>query len=451
MSSLDTMSVLVVLQVAAPAASLAAIGIPAIAGFPPSERATSRTVMAGFVAAFLASAATLAMLASEGFGTHELHLGTLFAVGHHETTIELVADALSVPFTCFSAGLLCLVTLFASKYMHRESGFVRFFVLMATFGTGMNLLALAGSIDVMFAGWELVGISSTLLIGFFHERPNAVGAAMRAFVTYRVCDAGLLAAAVVLHGAVGSGDISRAVGGGWPGGHSLLGPSTSLAVSLLLVLAALGKSGQLPFSGWLPRAMEGPTPTSAIFYGALSIHAGAYLLLRYGAVLDAAPAAGWVLVAVGLATALHATLVGRVQSDLKCMLAYASMAQAGLILAEIGLGLRVIPLVHVVSHATLRSLQILRAPSALRDRHELSAALGGHRPHGTGEWPSWLPPRLRRTLYLSSLERGYAEALLMRAAVAPFTGALASLAALERRWTDLVSGEGHRTEGDRHG
>lgn len=447
MNAVASLPWLVAVQLAAPAAALAAIGIPAALGFRMPERAVSRVTMTGFAAAFLASLATLAALAAHGFPAHELHVGTLFSVGHHETTFDLVADALSVPFTCFSSGLLCLVTLFAGKYMHREPGFVRFFVLLCTFGTGMNLLALAGSIDVMFAGWELVGISSTLLIGFFHERANAVGAAMRAFVTYRVCDAGLLAAAVLLHGAVGSGDISRAVAGDWPAGGSLLPPGTALAVSLLLVLAALGKSGQLPFSGWLPRAMEGPTPTSAIFYGALSIHAGAYLLLRYGAVLDAAPAAGWTLAAIGLATALHATLVGRVQTDLKCMLAYASMAQAGLILAEIGLGLRVIPLVHVVSHATLRSLQILRAPSALRDRHELSAALGGHRPHGTHEWPPGLPARARRALYLSALERGHAEAILMRAVVLPARGALEAMARAERRWTDLLSGS--RKEGGR--
>lgn len=440
MSVLASLPWLMAIQLAGPAAALAAIGVPAALGARMPERAVSRIAMTGFAAAFLASVATLASLAAQGFPAHELHVGTIFSVGHHETTFDLVADALSVPFTCFSSGLLCLVTLFAGKYMHREPGFVRFFVLMCTFGTGMNLLALAGSIDVMFAGWELVGISSTMLIGFFHERANAVGAAMRAFVTYRVCDAGLLAAAVLLHGAVGSGDISAAVAGSWPAGESLLPAGSALAVSLLLVLAALGKSGQLPFSGWLPRAMEGPTPTSAIFYGALSIHAGAYLLLRYGAVLDASPAAGWVLAAIGLATALHATLVGRTQTDLKCMLAYASMAQAGLILAEIGLGLRVVPLVHVVSHATLRSLQILRAPSALRDRHELAAALGGHRPHGTHEWPPGLPARARLALYASALERGHVEAFLMGWVVMPARSTLEALARAERRWTDFLSG-----------
>jgi len=241
----------------------------------------------------------------------------------------------------------------------------------------MNLMVLAGSIDVLFAGWEFIGISSTLLIGFFHERRHAVDAALRAFVTYRICDVGLLAAGVMMHAALGSGDFALLFTGTWPRATCTLAGAPALVVALLLVFAALGKTAQLPFSGWLPRAMEGPTPSSAIFYGALSIHAGAYLLLRCAPLLDTVPAAAWLLVAIGTATALHAGIVGSVQTDLKSMLAYASMTQAGIILAEIGLGLRVLPLVHVVSHAILRSLQILRSPSAMHDRHELAAALGG--------------------------------------------------------------------------
>lgn len=437
-------SALVATQVIAPAAALAAIGLPALAGRPLPERATAGVVGAGFAAAFAGAVATMVLLATEGMTPHEIHLGTFFSIGHHRSTLDLVADALSIPFVAFSAGLCWLVSRFASRYLHREPGFTRFFVLMGTFGLGMNLLVLAGSIDALFAGWELVGVSSTLLIGFFHERTNAVDAAMRAFTTYRVCDVGLLAAVVVLHRATGSGDVALAVGGTWPGGTCLLEPGTALAVGLLLTFAALGKSGQLPFSGWLPRAMEGPTPSSAIFYGALSIHAGAYLMLRYGAVLDAAPAAAWTLAAIGAATAVHATLVGRAQTDLKSMLAYASMAQAGLILAEIGLGLRVIPLVHVVSHATLRSLQILRSPSALRDRHELASALGGHHGHGDAEWPPWLPARARRLLYRAALDRGWSEALLMRLAVDPALRTMRALAAAERRWMGFVQGSPDR-------
>ncbi|RLS68349.1 MAG: hypothetical protein DWH98_01970, partial [Planctomycetota bacterium] len=194
----DAISLLVMTQLVAPALTLVVIGLPAILGRPLAERTTTRLVGAGFTTAFLASLAVLFVLFMRGFATEVVHVGTWFAVGHHQATIELVADGLSVPYVCFSTGLCALVNAFAGKYLHREPGFTRFFVLLALFGTGMNLMVLAGSIDVLFAGWEFLGISSTLLIGFFHERSNAVKAALRAFTTYRICDVGLLAAAVMV-------------------------------------------------------------------------------------------------------------------------------------------------------------------------------------------------------------------------------------------------------------
>lgn len=434
-------SALVVLLVAAPAASLVAIGLPALVGRPPSERTTTRLVGCGLVLALVAALGTLATAAWRGFPEESVHLGTLFAVGSHAATVDLVADALSIPYVCFSTGLCALVNVFAGRYLHREPGFTRFFVLLSLFGFGMNLLVLAGSIDVLFAGWECVGISSTLLIGFFHERRAAVAAALRAFVTYRVCDVGLLTAGVVLHHAVGSGDFDRVFSGAWPTAVSLLPSATAATAAVLLVVAALGKSAQVPVSGWLPRAMEGPTPSSAIFYGALSIHAGAYLLLRCAPLLDAAPWVARLLTVVGLVTAVQAALVRSVQTDLKGMLAYASMTQAGLILAEIGAGWRVVPLVHVISHAILRSLQILRSPSALHDRHELAAALGGP-PDATPPWiVRLLPERSRTLLYRVAFERGCDDALVGRWLVAPVVAILARVAEFERRLVDRLGGD----------
>ncbi|MFM7109462.1 MAG: proton-conducting transporter membrane subunit [Planctomycetaceae bacterium] len=441
MTAHDLISGLVIAQLAAPALALAAIGLPAIIGRPLGERATTRSVGAGFAAGFLAAAALLAVLVVRGFRPEVVPVATLFTVGHHEATLRLVADALSVPYVCFSTGLCWLVNAFAGKYLHREPGFTRFFILLALFGTGMNLLVLADSIDVLFAGWECVGISSALLIGFFHERGNAVRAALRAFTTYRICDVGILAASVVVHRAVGSGDFERLFAVDWPHGTALVPAATATVVSLLLVFAALGKTAQVPFSGWLPRAMEGPTPSSAIFYGALSIHAGAYVLLRCGPLLDEAPAARIALIVIGAGTALHASLVGRVQTDLKSVLAYASMTQASLILVEIGLGWRVIPLVHVVGHAVVRSLQILRSPSALHDRHELEAALGGH-PGPGGQWPvSVLPEAWQRALYRVALDRGYEEMVVSRFVVGPVLRLLDRAAAVETRWIRWLGGD----------
>ena len=429
---------LVVLQLAAPALTLVLVGLPALLDRPLSERATTRLVGSAFTVAFLAGLATLMVLSTRGFAPEQVHLGTWFSVGHHDATVDLVADGLSVPYVCFSTGLCALVNAFAGKYLHREPGFTRFFVLLALFGTGMNLMVLAGSIDVLFAGWEFLGISSTRLIGFFHERTNALKAALRAFTTYRICDVGLLAAGVMIHRAVGSGDFERLFAGVWPNAHCLVSPGTATLVSLLLVFAAMGKSAQVPFSNWLPRAMEGPTPSSAIFYGALSIHAGAYVLLRCEALLDAAPLARGVLVVIGISTAVHAALVGRVQTDLKSMLAYASMTQSGIIFAEIGLGFRVVALVHIVSHAILRSLQILRSPSALHDRHELEAALGGH--PGAASWSvvRLLPESAQRWLYRVALDRGFEEMVLSRFVVGPVWRFLERIGEAELRWIDWL-------------
>ena len=448
MTSHDTVSALVVLQLAAPAATLAAIGVPALLGRPLTERATTRIVGAGFAVAFAAAVSVLGLLAAWGFAPVIVHSGTWFAVGHHEATVNLVADALSMPYVCFSTGLCWLVNSFAGKYLHREPGFTRFFILLALFGTGMNLMVLADSIDVLFAGWEFVGISSALLIGFFFERRNAIDAALRAYTTYRICDVGLLVASVVIHRAVGSGDFERVFGADWPAATCLVSSGTATVVSLLLVFAALGKTAQVPVSNWLPRAMEGPTPSSAIFYGALSIHAGAYVLLRCEALLDAAPLARAALIVIGLGSALHASLVGRVQTDLKSMLAYASMAQASLILVEIGLGWRVIPLVHVVGHAVLRSLQILRSPSALHDRHELEAAIGGHPNLGSWSPLSWLPARAQAAIYRIALERGFEEPAVM-GVVGPLVRLLERLAAAERAWVAWLGAKHPRRDGGR--
>lgn len=446
MNEHDFIAVLVKTQLAAPAATLAVIGLPTLLGRPLPERATTRVVGAGFAAAFLAGVVMLVMLAAGGFKPEVVHSGTWFAVGHHEATIDLVADALSVPYVCFSTGLCWLVNAFAGKYLHREPGFSRFFILLSLFGTGMNLMVLADSIDMLFAGWECLGISSALLIGFFHERNNAVRAALRAFTTYRVCDVGLLAASVVVHRAVGSGDFQRLFTANWPDGTCLVPGTTAEIISLLLVFAALGKSAQIPFSGWLPRAMEGPTPSSAIFYGALSIHAGAYVLLRCESLLEQAPLARFALIVIGTATALHANTVGKVQTDLKSMLAYASMTQAALIFVEIGLGWRVIPLIHVVSHAILRSLQILRSPSALHDRHELEAALGGH--PGAGGWSpiKLLPVRWQAAIYRVALERGFEDMVVGRLFITPACWLFERAASLERRWIAWLGGE---SAGDR--
>jgi NAD(P)H-quinone oxidoreductase subunit 5 len=222
----------------------------------------------------------------------------------------------------------------------------------------------------------------------------------------------------------------------------------ALFVGVLLLIAAAGKSALIPFSGWLPRAMEGPTPSSAVFYGALSVHLGTFLLLRVGPVLNASPLLSGLVVILGFSSAIYGVLVGRVQSDVKTALAYASLTQVGIITAEIGLGLRYIPLIHIIGHACLRTLQLVRAPTLLHDYHLLENAIGDHLHTEPSAWERVIPTRLRIAIYRLSIERGYLDALIDEFMVRPFVLVFRICDGLERRWTDFLSGTESR-ESDR--
>jgi NAD(P)H-quinone oxidoreductase subunit 5 len=232
------------------------------------------------------------------------------------------------------------------------------------------------------------------------------------------------------------------------GAAASLTSGRATAIGCLLLLSAIGKSALVPVSGWLPRAMEGPTPSSAIFYGALSVHAGVYLLLRTSPVFEQSGTASALVVVVGLLTALYATIVGRVQTDVKCSFAFASLTQIGLIVAEAGLGLYFIAVFHILGHACIRTLQFLRAPSLLHDRHQLENAVGSYLPRSGGHLERLVPMRWRSWLYRFALERGYLDAWLDVYLVTPFARLFRRLDSLEERLLDGLSGES-RAEGSR--
>jgi NAD(P)H-quinone oxidoreductase subunit 5 len=190
--------------------------------------------------------------------------------------------------------------------------------------------------------------------------------------------------------------------------------------------------------------MEGPTPSSAVFYGALSVHLGAFLLLRMNPLLDASPLLAAAVVALGLATAVVGYLAGSVQTDIKSALSFASLLQVGIIVAEIGLGLRYIALVHLLGHACLRTLQFVRAPTLLMDRRALENAIGNRLPPPAGPWDRVAAGSFRAWLYRFALERGYLDALLKDYVAVPFVRVFRWFDALERRWTDFLSGRASR-------
>jgi NAD(P)H-quinone oxidoreductase subunit 5 len=429
--------------VVSPTFLLIVVGVPALLGRPLSERMTAAWVEAAVIAGLVASIAVLALMLLSGTRNVPIELGNWVAIPqeHFHFHLRLVFDRLSVPFAILSFVLIGTIGAFANRYLHREPGYNRFFQLYAVFLLGMIVASLAGTIETLFLGWELVGLSSALLVAYFQERPTPVMNGQRVWSVYRVADACFLIAAVALHHLTGGGDFAALTGkGAWPDGVATLTSNEALFVGLLLLVAAAGKSALVPFSGWLPRAMEGPTPSSAVFYGALSVHLGAFLLLRVSPILDSSLWLCAAVVVLGLGTALFAAVATRVQTDVKSMLAFASLTQVGLITAEIGAGLRYIALVHIIGHACLRTLQLLRAPTFLHDSRTLENAIGGDLPHRSDFADHWIPQRIRLDLYRLALERGFLDAAIDEYIVRPFVRVFRWCDAMERHWTDLLSG-----------
>lgn len=437
--------------VASPAVLLAVLAMPMLIGRPVSESAQSHFTKAAVLAGLSSAIVILGLMLATDSRDVPIELGNWVEIHqeHFHFHLKFVFDRLSVPFVILSFVLCGTVGAFASVYLHREPGFRRFFLFYAVFLLGMVVSSLAGTIETLFFGWELVGLSSALLIAYFHERPGPVRNGHRVWTVYRFADAAFLIAALTLHHLTGAGDFDGLMGAGaWPEGVAAIEPRHALIVGLLLLVAAAGKSGMVPFSGWLPRAMEGPTPSSAVFYGALSVHLGTYLLLRVSPILEVSVALSVAVVVLGLVSAVFGALVSRVQTDVKNALAFASLTQVGIITVEIGCGLRYIALIHMIGHACLRTLQLLRAPSVLRDFHALEDAVGEHLQSGPSVWERTLSPQRRSWLYRFALERGYLDGFLNEYVVRPFVAVFRWCDRQERRWTSFLAG-GEERESDR--
>lgn len=359
------------------------------------ERLAYRTVLAGLVLCAAGGVTVLGcftgVIGEPVRG--EVEFGDWLRIHDLQIPMVMLVDGISITISLFAVALTTLVARFSRTYLHKEPGFVRFFLLLGLFMSGTQLVAFGGALELFFAGWEIIGISSAFFIGFFHERDEPVRSSVRAFSTYRLADAGLLIGTVTAFGLLGSTRFSALDdAAGLPAGQATI-------LALLFLLSAMGKSAQLPFSGWLPRAMEGPTPSSALFYGAVSIHAGLFLLLRVWPAIEPSLVARVIGTLVGVSTALYAAAVARTHSDAKGALAHATLAQVGLIVAEICLGWIELALVHMVCHALLRLGQYLKAPNMIHDSHRL-----GHdhrRPSLLERWS----PRLAERVYAESLHR----------------------------------------------
>ncbi|MBI4818047.1 MAG: proton-conducting membrane transporter [Deltaproteobacteria bacterium] len=423
-----------------PLAALFGVGLPALLGRPLSEPRTAKLVQWSFLLGLAAALVAIFGYVRSGAEDISVSWGTLFEIPGYSFDLAFYVDGLSLTMLTLSIAITGLIGRFSVTYLHREPGFTRFFVLLLVFSLAMRILVMAGSLDFLFFGWELVGLSSTLLIAFFHERKETVRRALAAYVTYRSCDLGLLFGAAWLAHSAGDSSFAKMFGPGrWPFTLAGVDAGPATAVALLLFVAACGKSAQFPVSGWLPRAMEGPTPSSALFYGALSVHAGVYLMLRVAPLLDAAPFARAVIGAIGALTAIHATFAGRTQTDAKNSLAYATITQVGVIFVEISLGLYTIALFHMVGHVVLRTLQFLRAPNAIEDaRVRRNLAKGSMT---TGDHLEILfPMPVRAPLYAWSLERFHLDTLLSRFVLDPTLTLSRKLGRFENALEKLIRG-----------
>ena len=288
-------------------------------------------------------------------------VSTLFEwmpLGGLEVDAALLVDPLSMTMALFVTGVGTLIHLYSVGYMHGDPKYSKFFLYLNLFLFSMLMLVLGENLVVTFLGWEGVGTCSYLLISFWHERPTAATAGKKAFVTNRIGDFGFMVATFLLWTSLGTvsyigiGATASALAGG-----------TATAVSLLLLLAAAGKSAQLPLYVWLPDAMEGPTPVSAMVHAATMVTAGVYLLVRLNPVLTST--ALLVIAVVGAATALFAALAAVAQHDIKKVLAYSTVSQLGYMFLAIGSGAYVAAIFHVVTHAFFKGLLFLGSGSVI--------------------------------------------------------------------------------------
>ena len=287
---------------------------------------------------------------------------------HVDFALQL--DPLSVTMALFVTGVGSLIHLYSIGYMHRDPRFPRFFLLLNLFLFSMLCLVLADNFLFMFLGWEGVGFCSYQLVSFWFERDRPPAAGKKAFVTNRVGDFGFMIAVFLVFNHFGSlnyRDVLIPLMKGTPGA---LAAVTATGIALMFFVGAAGKSAQLPLYIWLPDAMEGPTPVSALIHAATMVTAGVYLMARLAPILHYAPDALTVVACVGALTALYAATIACGQDDIKKVLAYSTISQLGYMFLGIGAGAYTAGLFHMITHAFFKALLFLGAGSVIHGLHE---------------------------------------------------------------------------------
>jgi NADH-quinone oxidoreductase subunit L len=301
-----------------------------------------------------------------------VHVTRLFdwiTAGSFSVDVAFRVDPLSITMALVVTGVGALIHLYAIGYMEHDLRIGTFFAYMNLFVFFMLVLVLADNYLLLFVGWEGVGLCSYLLIGFWYERPTASSAAKKAFVTTRIGDAGMLLGIVLIFVHVGSLDFRQVFALG-PEGAPTLSNGAATAISLLLLAGAIGKSAQLPLHVWLPDAMEGPTPVSALIHAATMVTAGVYLVVRSHVLFEQSDVALTVVLVIGLVSALYAALASIGQFDIKRALAYSTMSQIGFMYFAAGMGFYTGAMLLLVCHAFYKALLFLTAGNVLHGLHD---------------------------------------------------------------------------------
>jgi NADH:ubiquinone oxidoreductase subunit 5 (subunit L)/multisubunit Na+/H+ antiporter MnhA subunit len=292
-------------------------------------------------------------------------LVTLYQTEHFIFAIHLYYDEVTAVFSIVGSVLFYLVATFSKYYMHRDEGFKRFFNTILLFATAFNFIILAGNFETLFIGWEIKGICSFILIAFYRNRYLPVKNAFKAVTNYRISDVALMLAMWMMHHLTHQNINFSQLGEAKEIAIATNQTGMAIFIVCMLILPAAIKSAQLPFTSWLPRAMEGPTASSAIFYGSVSVHIGVFLLLRTHPFWEDMLWAKIAIITIGASTAIIATLIARVQPTVKTQIAYSSAAQIGIMFIEIALGFHWLVLIHFAGNAFLRTYQLLVSPSVL--------------------------------------------------------------------------------------
>ncbi len=371
----DTVNVLVPLVIALPlAGALVLHFLGRRIGEPRSGWLASAAIGSSFVLGLIAAVPFIT-----GEEHHAIHI-TLWewmpAIG---ASFEIQWDALSALMTLVVTGVGTLIHIFAIGYMHGDERFSRFFTYLNLFGGSMLTLVLAGNFAMLFMGWELVGLCSYLLISFWYTKPSAAAAGKKAFIVNRIGDFGFMVALMLVF--VNFGTLSFE--GIFERAGDVLSTGTATAIGLLMLVGAAGKSAQLPLYVWLPDAMEGPTPVSALIHAATMVTAGVYLVARSASIFELAPAAGMAVATVGALTALWAASIAIAQTDIKRVLAYSTVSQLGYMFLAVGLGGYVAGIFHLMTHAFFKALLFLGSGSVIHGMHEEQdmMKMGGLRKH----------------------------------------------------------------------